>query len=167
MPRAPSEDAQRRKADVMRMRRQGMEFAEIGEHLGVTKQRAHQIYVQALGEIPAMEVTRHREEQAERLDEMLRRAYEVLERRHLVVSQGRIVRLGQPFIDDDGEAAVDDGRGEPLEDDAPTLMAIKTILQIEERRAKLLGLDIPVKQELGGNLTVTYNFEGVDLEGLT
>jgi hypothetical protein len=45
----------------------------------------------------------------------------VLERKHLVVSHGKIVRLGQPFINDDGEAEVDDGRGEPLEDDASVL----------------------------------------------
>ena len=51
-------------------------------------------------------------------------------------------------------------------DDGPTLMAIKTILQIEERRAKLFGLDTPVKQLVGGEVEVAYHFEGVDLEGL-
>ncbi|GAA2395473.1 hypothetical protein GCM10010404_61300 [Nonomuraea africana] len=81
----------------------------------------------------------------------------------MTVSQGRVVRLGQPFIDDDGNAAVDDGRGEPLEDDAPVLAAIDRMLKIQERRAKLLGLDIPVKQLVGGDVTVTYQFEGVDL----
>ncbi|MFC7715816.1 hypothetical protein [Nonomuraea recticatena] len=37
------------------------------------------------------------------------------------------------------------------------------MLKIQERRAKLLGLDIPVKQLVGGEVTVTYSFEGVDL----
>ncbi|WP_327105869.1 hypothetical protein [Nonomuraea glycinis] len=83
------------------------------------------------------------------------------------MSNGRIVRLGQPFVNDEGEAEVDDGRGEPIEDDAPTLTAIKTVLAIEERRAKLLGLDTPVKQQVGGDVTVTYAFEGVDMGGLT
>lgn len=164
---ARRDEAQQRRAEVMRMRRQGMQFEQIGEQLGITKQRAHQIYKAALDEIPAEDVTLYRAEQAERLDEMLREAYEVLKRKHITVSNGRIVRLGQPFVNDDGEAEVDDGRGEPLEDDAPTLMAIKTVLQIEERRAKLLGLDTPVVQKLAGDVTVTYNFEGVDMDGLT
>jgi hypothetical protein len=28
------------------------------------------------------------------------------------------------------------------------------------------ALNIPVKQLVGGDVTVTYNFEGIDLEGL-
>jgi hypothetical protein len=101
------------------------------------------------------------------LDELARAARAVLERKHLMVSHGKIVRLGQPFVNDDGNAEVDDGRGEPLKDDAPVLAAIDRLLKIQERRAKLLGLDIPVKQLIGGNIAITHNFEGVDLDGLT
>lgn len=148
---ARKEDSQWHKADVLRLRRQGQTFEQIGEQIGVTRQRAHQIYWQALKEIPVQEVAEYRAEQAERLDEMLRRACEVLERQHITVSNGKVIYHGE----------------EPLEDDAPVLLAIKTILQIEERRAKLFGLDTPVKQLVGGDVQVTYNFEGVDLEGLT
>lgn len=156
---AQKEDAQRQRAAVMHLRRQGATFEAIGEQLGVTRQRAHQIYWQALKEIPAQEVSEYRAEQVERLDEMLRKAHEVLDRKHLTVSQGRVVRLGKPFVNDDGEAEVDDGRGEPLEDDAPTLNAIKTILAIEERRAKLLGLDMPAKANITVSDAITSEIE--------
>ncbi|MFC4014946.1 hypothetical protein ACFOY2_47535 [Nonomuraea purpurea] len=49
---------------------------------------------------------------------------------------------------------------------APTLLAIKTVLAIEER-ARLFGLDTPVKQIVGGEIQVTYSFEGVNLDDLT
>lgn len=147
---ARRDESQQRRAEVIRLKRQGRSFESIGEHLGITRQRAHQIYKAALDEIPAQEVNEYRAEQAERLDEMLRKAYEVLERKHITVSNGKVIYLDE----------------EPLEDDAPTLMAIKTVLQIEERRAKLLGLDTPVKQQIGGEVQVTYSFEGVDVEGL-
>lgn len=91
-----------------------------------------------------------RAEAAERLDEMLRKAYEVLERRHITVSNGRVIYH----------------KDKPLEDDGPTLMAIKTVLAIEDQRARLFGFNVPVKQQIGGDVTVTYLFEGVDLEGL-
>lgn len=148
-----TEDTQRRKAEVMRLRRQGHTFEAIGQELGITRQRAHQIYQQVLEEIPVHEVSQYRVEQAARLDELLVRAHEVLGRRHVHVSQGRIV--------------LDKETGEPVQDDGPILAAIKTILDIEARRAKLLGLDTPVKQQAGTGLTVTYAFEGVSLDCLT
>jgi|GEM_PF-5344807 len=54
-----------------------------------------------------------------------------------------------------------------MEDDAPTLMAIKTVRAIEERRARLFRLDTPVVQKLAGDVQVTYSFEGVNMEDLT
>lgn len=166
MAKGRREDTEQRKAEIMRLRRQGQTFEAIGDQLGITRQRAHQIYTTTLNEIPAQQVTEYRAEQAERLDELLRKAHEVLAHEHVTVSQGRVVRMGRPFINDDGYADVDENRGEVVKDDAPTLMAIKTILQIEERRAKLFGLDTPIVQKVAGDLTVTYSFEGVSLDEL-
>lgn len=150
MARRATEEDQERRTEVMRLRRHGQTFEAIGERLGITRQRAHQLYWDTLKKIPAQGVAAYRAEQAERLDEMLRKAYEVLERKHITVSNGKVI-----YLDD-----------APMEDDAPTLMAIKTVLAIEERRAKLFGLDTPVKQLVGGEVSVTYNFEGVDMGGL-
>lgn len=153
MAKGRTEDTQQRKADVMRLRRQGHTFEAIGDQLGITKQRAHQIYSAALAEIPAQEVGEYRAEQAARLDELLTKAHEVLARGHVHVSQGRVVR--------------DDETGEPVRDDGPTLAAIKTILDIEARRAKLLGLDTPVRQEFDVSGGVRYEVVGVDLDQVT
>ena len=151
MARRATEEDQERRADVMRLRRQGQTFEAIGEQLGITKQRVHQLYWDTLRKIPAQEVTEYRAEQAERLDEMLRKAYEVLERKHITVSNGKVI-----YLDD-----------QPMEDDAPTLMAIKSILQIEERRAKLLGLDTPVKQQVEVDGALRYEIVGADPNDLT
>ncbi|MEU6781474.1 hypothetical protein ABZ912_19900 [Nonomuraea angiospora] len=150
MARRATEEDQERRTEVMRLKRQGQTFEAVGEQLGISRQRAHQLYWDTLRKIPVQEVTEYRAEQAERLDEMLRRAYEVLERKHITVSNGKVI-----YHED-----------QPLEDDAPTLMAIKTVLAIEEQRARLLGLNAPVKQQIGGEVQVTYSFEGVDMEGL-
>lgn len=154
MGRSPEqrEDSARQAAEVMRLRRRGQTFEAIGEQLGVTRQRAHQIYTRALKEIPAQEVTEYRAEQAERLDEMLRAAYAVLARQHIALSGGNVV--------------IDITTGERVLDDGPKLAAIKTILAIEERRARLFGLDTPVKQLIASDVQVTYAFEGVALEDL-
>jgi hypothetical protein len=50
-------------------------------------------------------------------------------------------------------------------DDGPVLAAAKAILGIEERRAKLLGIDAPTK--IGVSATVRYEVVGVDPEVLT
>lgn len=61
-----------------------------------------------------------------RLDKLYREAWTVVETEHIAVSHGRVV-----YGPD----------GEPLKDHAPVLQAIDRLLRIEERLAKLLGLD--------------------------
>ncbi|MCU1685097.1 MAG: hypothetical protein JWQ81_5836 [Amycolatopsis sp.] len=69
----------------------------------------------------------------ERLGEMRQSALEVLERIHLTVSQGKVIK--HDF-------------GIPLEDSAPRLAAIDRLLRVEERIAKLMGLDAPTRSEI-------------------
>ena len=54
-----------RRANVVEMRREKMTWDEIGKALGVSMQRAHQIYLDALRDIPAKQVDQHRAEAAE------------------------------------------------------------------------------------------------------
>lgn len=144
------EESRERRAEVMRLRRTGMTFERIGERLGITKQAVHKLYTKTLAEIPADEVETYRAEQAARLDALLEQANEVLAAKHVVVQHGKVVMHD----------------GAPLPDRGPILDAIKTVLDIESRRAKLLGLDTPVKQSLQTDQTITYAFEGVDLDKL-
>lgn len=68
--------------------------------------------------------------EAQQLDDLFAAALEVLERDHLTVSHGHIVR------DDDGQPIIDDG---------PKLAAIDRLLRIRESYRKLYGADSPVK----------------------
>jgi hypothetical protein len=55
----------------------------------------------------------------------------VLRRPHVVISAGKVV--------------VHPDTRQSLEDDIPVLKAIDTLLRIQERRARLLGLDAPAQ----------------------
>ncbi|MFI2426515.1 hypothetical protein ACH5A7_20865 [Streptomyces sp. NPDC018955] len=66
--------------------------------------------------------------EAQQLDDLFVHAMEVLERDHVMVSHGRIVK------GDDGN---------PLLDDGPKLAAVREMRQIRESYRKLFGLDAP------------------------
>jgi hypothetical protein len=72
------------------------------------------------------------------LDMMTRAVIDVLEGQHYVVSDGRIVYLGDK----------DDPDRTELLDDGPVLQAVDRLLKISDRRAKLLGLDAPKRVEV-------------------
>ena len=76
--------------------------------------------------------------QLDELDMMQRAVFEVLEAKHYVVSDGRIVYVGEKGDPDRRE----------LLDDGPVLQAVDRLLKIADRRAKLLGLDAPKRVEV-------------------
>lgn len=122
-----------RDAEAARLRTQGWTYQRIADRLDF-KQRADaynavkrvlDATVREAGEdIRALEL--------ERLDRLEAAANEVLEREHVTVSNGRVVVLHET----------------PLPDDGPVLAAIDRLLKIQERRARLLGLDAPTKQNI-------------------
>ncbi|GAA1749510.1 hypothetical protein [Nonomuraea bangladeshensis] len=144
------EESANRRAEVVRLRRTGMTFEDIGNQLGISKQAAHKLWHKTMKGIPVVEVEAYRTEQRMRLDALLQRANEILETKHVVVQHGRVVELD----------------GEPLRDRGPELDAIKTIIDIEQRRAKLDGLDTPVKQQLEVDGGLRYEVVGVDVADL-
>lgn len=139
MPQPPGEDVTtaERRARAVELRRLGKTFLEIGDDLGVTASRAYRIYQAALAAIPAQHLDEHRAEELQRLDYLTGKAFEVLHRHHITVSNGRVVMVEDA-----------DGASTPVEDDAPVLQAIDRVLKISERRSKLLGLDAPVRAEV-------------------
>lgn len=157
---AAREDAARRDAEIIRMKREGRTFIEIGEHFGFTKQNAHDLYWKAVNAIPAKELNEYRAELLDRLEFLTEQVSMVLRKDHIAVSNGKVVRLGRPAIDDDGLPYVDDGHGEIVNDDMPKIAAAKELRQLNESVRKLLGADVPVRQEFGGDLTVKHIVEG-------
>lgn len=78
-----------------------------------------------------------RELEVERLDRMQLTVLNILDRDHYVVSDGRVVTR----VDAETDEKV------PVADPGPVFQAIDRLLKIQERRAKLLGLDAPTKVE--------------------
>jgi hypothetical protein len=85
-----------------------------------------------------------------RLDEMESAVRRVRDTQHVHVSGGKVV-----FGSD----------GEPLIDDGPVLSATDRLLKIQERRARLWGIDAPVQGQT--EMTVRYEVVGVDPAALT
>ncbi|MEV0968503.1 hypothetical protein [Microtetraspora glauca] len=137
----------RRDAEACRLRAQNLTYQQIADELGMSsKGQAYEAVQRALKETvqePADEV---RQLELMRLDDLAQAAREVLNATHYVVSQGRVVRLTRG--------------GAPLEDDAPKLQAIDRLLKIQERRARLLGLDSPQR------VSIDAQNLGDDIKGL-
>lgn len=68
-----TEDTARKREQVVQMRRARLSFAEIGKRLGISGQRAGQIYREALAEIPRQAVHEHRMEELELVDTAMNR----------------------------------------------------------------------------------------------
>lgn len=122
-----------RDAEAARLRTRGLTYPEIAINLG---------YADASGAFLAVKraiaatITEPSEQvrayELERLDFMWAAALAVLEAQHFTVNAKGLVYLGD----------------QPLADDAPVLAAIDRMLKIQDRRAKLLGLDAPAKHEV-------------------
>ena len=131
-------EAIERDAEALRLRSRGKTLKHIAETLGyATQSNVCEAISRATADIiaePAMEVVR---QQTELLNHLTDQAMAVLERHHVTISGGRIVYDGPEPTEDE-----EDTRS-PLLDDGPVLQAIATLLRIQERRSKLLGLDAP------------------------
>lgn len=65
-------DAAERRAQVIALRRQRYTFDDIGRALGISRQRAHQLYLDVLRSIPAPDLEAHRAEELELIDDACR-----------------------------------------------------------------------------------------------
>lgn len=125
--------AAQRRAEAVKMRRDGARYSEIAKKLGyTTPASAVQDVQRALSAEIAEPAAELRAIEVQRLDMMWQATIEVLRAQHVVVSNGRVV-----FLND-----------EPIKDHGPILAAIDRLLKIQERRARLLGLDAPKSIEV-------------------
>jgi DNA-binding transcriptional MerR regulator len=142
-------DAAERDAEACRMRSKGTTFADIADALGYSDEshayRGVQRTIKRIIQEPAEEL---RAMELERLDRMYEVVHKVLERQHLTISHGKIIYHGET----------------PVEDTGPILSSIDRLLKIQERRAKLLGLDAATKTQVSGG--VKYEVVGVDMSKL-
>ena len=129
-------------ARVIKLKQDGRTFDEIGAELGISRATAHRRFYAGLRHIVEPEVAAYRAEHVKRLAMERAIVCDILAARHVTISNGKVL----PEYEDDG----------------PTLAAIDRLLKIDEREARLLGLDSAAKVELGGG--VTYQIVGVDPE---
>ena len=107
-----------RRHTALKMRKEGRTYPEIGEELGISKQRANQIVraeLEIINKDLAEEVEELRRLELERLDALFRKAFEA-------ATTGGSVLLFDP-------------------------KATEACLKIMDRRTKLLGMDAPTKIE--------------------
>lgn len=129
-----------RRAKALALKVAGLGYDQIAEQLGYAGRAAAYVDINR-----ALKQRKKDQDEAadlavslelERLEAMERAAWTVLRRQHVLVSGGKVVK------------DKDDDTGRPIVDDAPTLAAIDRLLKIQVRRARLLGLDTPMKVEM-------------------
>jgi predicted transcriptional regulator len=123
-----------RRAEMWRMRVTGHSQQQIADHYGITQSAVSQQLTRAAKDRPATAIDEYRMLELDKLDRAERAVLAVLTRRHVTVSNGRIVMV-----------ANEDGFEEPLLDDGPVLTAVDRLVKIARHRADLVGLKAPVK----------------------
>jgi hypothetical protein len=132
-----SAETAERDAEACRLRARGWSYPRIAAELGFANHSGARLAVaRALREIVAEPAEDLRQLELARLDKMWEVCVTVLESVHYVVSDGRLIWVGPK------------GQERPLLDDGPALQVVDRMLKIQERRAKLLGLDAPAKTKV-------------------
>lgn len=135
-----------RDAEAARLRTRGLTYRQIADKLNMAGPgKAYEAVRRVLAETTQEAADDLRMVELERLDLMYQAALKVLETEHLTISHGRVI-----YRDDNGK---------PLADDGPVLVAIDRMLKIQERRAKLLGLDAPTKANVTVSDAITTEIE--------
>lgn len=136
-------DSLARDAECLRLRSRGQTWKAISDALGYGgESNAKRGADRATKDVLSGPVEDYVQQQLLRIGLMRREALKVLEKDHVTVSHGRVILIGPP----PQEGEPDTRR--PLLDDGPKLQAIQTLRQLDEREAKLLGLDAPTKADV-------------------
>lgn len=171
---AESLETAQRDAEATRLKKRGLSYREIAAELGCdvsTAYRGVQRTLQATREGAAEDAADIRAMELERLEDMRALVMEVLDREHVTVSNGRIIRRQIGWERDDAGEIQTDGEGKPigiyedLPDDAVILNAVDRLLRISESIRRLTGTDAEKKINLSGG--VTYEVVGVDVADLS
>lgn len=128
--------AQSRTLRALEMREAGKTYQAIADELGMTVGGAFDALKRGIEQRRLLcdeKADIVRDIELQRLDFLLDKAMTVINRFHVHVVAGTVVK---------------DDNGERVENDAPVLAAIDRVLKIQERRARLLGLDAPERKDL-------------------
>ena len=141
-----SEKTRHLQVKVLELYRDTPNFAHIARELDFSEKYVKELYKKALKAIIVDAVEDFRKIELARLDRIHTECMRIVNGFHPVVSAGGVVRdiaedeNGNPILDEDGNPMTF-----RLQDVGPRLAAIDRALKAADRRAKLLGLDAPVK----------------------
>ncbi len=138
-----------RRAEILKLRLDGHSLAEIGDRMGIRADSVHDIITRALRAMtqnPSQELLTL---ELARLDSLYAEALKAVRSFTPVLHNGRVVQI--PIIDTNGDTIKHPETGQPLtciaQDRQPVLAGIACAVRIAERRAKLLGLDAPIRAQ--------------------
>jgi hypothetical protein len=123
-------------------------YKQIAAELGVSIQTAFRAVENHARRIPNEEEIQQKKLMLAEIDELSRAALAVMLRKHVLVSTGEKVVYHE---------------GEPLIDDGPVLQAIDRLMRLQERKARLMGLDAPTKNHVDVVTRDVWNQAMVDL----
>lgn len=136
-----------RRAEILRLRLDGHTLQEVGDRMGILAGSVHDIITRALRAMtqdPSQELLTL---ELARLDSLYAEALKAVRSFTPVLHNGRIVQI--PVINSNGDTVNHPVTGHPLtciaQDRQPVLAGIACAIRIAERRAKLLGLDAPIR----------------------
>lgn len=147
--------AMKRDHEAAARRGEGWSFGRIAAELSyASKGKAYEGVMRAYAEIPSEESEQAKRLDLERLDRLIEKAWEIMLRDHVTVSQGRVVGKQAGWQRDDDGKILHDKDGAPIPlyedilDDGPALAAIREIRGLLERRGKMIGYEAPARSRV-------------------
>lgn len=137
-----------RDAAAAGLRADRLTYQQIADELGMCdKGEAWRAVQRAKADVAREPVAKLIQTEAAQIDALYVAALEVLERDHVMVSHGRIVK---------------DDAGQPLLDDGPKLAAVRELRALRESYRKLFGVDAPSRvsvdaQQLGAEISALFD----------
>jgi DNA-binding Lrp family transcriptional regulator len=126
-------------------------YRDIAADLGISVSSCHEAVRRAYKDIAEPAAGPARAAELAVLEAARDAALEVMARRHVTVSNGKVIYLN--------------GAADPLEDDGPILQAAATVARISTTIHDLMGWKAPAKVQVSGD--VTYQLIGISTEDLT
>jgi hypothetical protein len=127
-------EAREREAKAVALRRSGASYRDISAAIGyASPASAHRAVMRALDRLGVDDATALRQLEGEHLLDLRRKLLTVVNRHRPLLYRGRPVR---------------DGNGNPLEDDSVRVNAVTALVRVEERLARLYGLDLTEPAEV-------------------
>jgi hypothetical protein len=137
-----------RTAEIMALVAQGWTRKKIGEHYGISAASVTEVVQRERSKHP-IDKQDAIATQVEILDGLIEAAMEIVHMRPAPVTAGK-----------DGDVVRDPEDQAVVRDFSARMSAMATVKSLQERKAKLLGLDSAVKTELTGG--ITYRIESID-----